>query len=132
MNLRQLATTAANTGRRIADRVRRLAAPIEIAIRNGATTTRELETGELTLIGDELAAIGADAEWINSYSSPAGKAVAKAWRTQTGTEPRRVWSRHRRTGHPIHVYAYPTTGAGRTAIDTGFARYGRTAALLAA
>ncbi|MFE5290404.1 hypothetical protein ACFRAQ_36120 [Nocardia sp. NPDC056611] len=132
MNIRQLATTAANTGRRIAARVRRLAAPVEIAIRNGATTTREIAAGELTLIGDELAAIGADDEWINSYSSPAGKAVAKAWRAQTGTEPRQIWSRHRRTGRPIYVKAYPTTFAGRTAIDTGFARYSRTAALLAA
>ncbi|MET8430094.1 hypothetical protein [Nocardia sp. NPDC004860] len=132
MNIRQLATEAAKTGRRIADRVRRLAAPVEIAIRNGISTTRELETGELTLIGDELAAIGADDEWINSYSGWAGKHVAQAWRNQTGTEPRRVWSRHRRTGHPIHVYAYPTTDAGRTAIDAGFARYKRTAELIAA
>ncbi|MFJ4653906.1 hypothetical protein ACIP5Y_21795 [Nocardia sp. NPDC088792] len=111
---------------------RKLAAPIECVVRNGATTDRQLRHHELILIGDVLEDAGYDAEFIHSYGSPAGKAVAKVWRAEHRCEPPRVWTRHRTTGRPIEVCAYPADLSGRGAIEAGLRAYKRTAERFAA
>lgn len=107
--------------------IRRVTAPAICRWRNGADVAAALADGTLTTVTGVLASVGADEEFQRRYSSPAGKAIAKAYRTETGRDPVKIWTV--RNGCAVHVYAYP---AGDPAVTTGLAAYKRTAELVAA
>ncbi|MFE3795592.1 hypothetical protein [Nocardia tengchongensis] len=130
--LTAIRTAGAKLARKALATARKYVAPVECIVRNGATTDRQLRDRELILIGDILADAGYDPEFIHSFGSPAGKAVAKAWRQAHHCEPQRVWTRHRTSGRLINVYAYPADEHGLHAISTGLGGYARTAGRFAA
>jgi hypothetical protein len=73
--------------------------------------------------------VGADAEFVRRFSGTFGKAVAKVWREQYGTEPAKTGlARIRRMLLP--VFAYGTDAL--TVLDKAARAYSRTAELLAA
>jgi hypothetical protein len=75
--------------------------------------------------------LGADAEFVRRFSGTFGKAVAKAWREQFGTEPTKSGlARVRRMLLP--VFAYTADAATLTVLDKAARSYTRTAQLLAA
>lgn len=75
--------------------------------------------------------VGADAAFVASYGSWYGKAVAKAWREATGTEPAK-YGLARRGTLLLAVFAYGTDERSTAVLDAGARSYKRTALLLAA
>jgi hypothetical protein len=74
-----------------------------------------------------LAELGADADFIKSYASPFGKAIARVYR-EVGREPERIGlARVGRRLVPVFAYAE----ADRQLLDAAAQAYPRTAALLA-
>ena len=55
------------------------------------TVLADLLAGRVIRVSQHLAARGIDADFIERYGSPAGRAVAKAHRQLTGREPLRCW-----------------------------------------
>ncbi|MFF6966272.1 hypothetical protein ACFY9G_23255 [Streptomyces anthocyanicus] len=72
--------------------------------RSGAVIVA-VEAGRLVRTGDILNRLGA-ADLKDGYQSWYGRHVKKAHIAATGTEPVRVWVRHRTTGKWIHVHVY--------------------------
>ncbi|MFE4459525.1 hypothetical protein ACFROC_19395 [Nocardia tengchongensis] len=132
--IRALAARAAATPavRKTLAKARKLSSPVECVVRNGFTTDQQLRHVELILIGDVLADAGFDADFIHHYSGEAGKRVKRAWVAAHDCVPQRVWTRHRTSGRPIKVYAYPADEHGLHAISTGLGGYARTADRFAA
>jgi hypothetical protein len=73
--------------------------------------------------------IGADAAFVAKYSGVYGKAVAKVFRAEFGTEPRKAGLARRRT-MLLSVFAYAADEL--PILDKAARTYGRTADLLAA
>ncbi|GHJ04796.1 hypothetical protein TPA0906_66610 [Streptomyces olivaceus] len=72
--------------------------------RSGAVIVA-VEAGHLVRTGDILDRLGAS-DLKDGYQSWYGRHVKKAHIAATGSEPVRVWVRHRTTGKWIHVHAY--------------------------
>ncbi|WP_329390226.1 hypothetical protein [Streptomyces sp. NBC_01716] len=64
-----------------------------------------VEAGRLIRTGDLLDRLGAG-DMKDGHKSWYGRAVKKAFVAANGTEPVRVWARHRTTGRWVHVHAY--------------------------
>lgn len=77
-----------------------------------------VDTGTLIRTGDMLDRLGADLP--DGQASWYGRHCAKAYRANhLGTNPVRVWARHRTTGRYIHVNVFePTDPALYTALTT--------------
>lgn len=88
-------------------------------------------TGLVTTAAYLADVIGADAAFVASYAGPFGKAVAKAWREATGTEPAKSGLARRGT-LLLAVFAYGTDERSTAVLDAGARSYKRTALLLAA
>jgi hypothetical protein len=82
----------------------------------------DLLAGRVIRVSTYLDHRGLDPEFIARFGSPAGRAVAKAYRTQTGAEPLRCWVENE-AGRFIHVAVYAPADA---ALPTGFVTYKRT------
>lgn len=109
-------------------------------LRAAATTSRALgyrtlsgliaahvEAGRLVRTGDFLDRVGGG-DLKDGVRSWFGRHTAKAYRKATGTEPLKVWARHRTTGRWIHVHVY---GPIDDALYTGLRSYKATRHLLA-
>lgn len=81
-----------------------------------------VEAGHLVRTGDILDRLGAG-DLRDGYQSWYGRHVKKAHVAATGSEPVRVWVRHRTTGKWIHVHAYSPFDM---ALYIGLATYKRT------
>ncbi|WP_405461632.1 hypothetical protein OG786_29370 [Streptomyces sp. NBC_00101] len=84
-----------------------------------------VDAGTLIRTGDMLERLGAD-DLKDGYQSWYGKHVKKAYIAANGQPPVKVWARHRRTGHWVHVAAYSPFDI---ALYIGLATYKRTAFL---
>ncbi|MEU9323210.1 hypothetical protein AB0D91_05260 [Streptomyces canus] len=77
-----------------------------------------VEAGKLIRTGDFLHRIGG-ADLPDGQQAWFGRHCAKAYRAATGTEPLKVWAKHRTTGRYVHVYVYnPADDALYTALHT--------------
>lgn len=94
-----------------------------------AATVERFNRGKVTTADYLASVLGASADFVRSYASPYGRAVAKVYREQFGAEPGRngLAVRGRRL---VRVAAY--SEAERSILDQGAREYARTAALLAA
>lgn len=86
-----------------------------------------VEAGRLIRTGDFLQRVGGG-DLKDGQKSWFGRHVAKAYRAANGGDAVKVWTRHRTTGHWIHVYAY---GVVDDALYTGLFAYKGTQHLLA-
>ena len=86
-----------------------------------------VEAGRLIRTGDFLQRIGGS-DLPDGVQSWYGRHVAKAYRKATGSEPLRVWARHRTTGRFVHVMVY---GPIDPALYAGLRTYKGTRHLLA-
>ena len=86
-----------------------------------------VDTGRLIRTGDFLDRIGGG-DLPDGQKSWFGRHAAKAYRTATGTEPLKVWARHRTTGRWIHVNVF---GPIDPALYAGLRSYKATQHLLA-
>lgn len=100
-------------------------------LRTAAATTRALgyrtlsgiiaahvEAGRLIKTGDFLARVGGGGlkDGVQSWF---GRHAAKAYRAANGSEPLKVWARHRTSGRWIHVNVFnPVDDALYTALDS--------------
>jgi hypothetical protein len=109
-------------------------------LRTAAATTKALayrtlsgliatavDQGRLIRTGDFLQRIGGS-DLPDGQQSWYGRHVAKAYRKATGSEPLRVWARHRTTGRFVHVMVYNPIDP---ALYTGLRTYKGTRHLLA-
>lgn len=80
-----------------------------------------VDAGRLIRVSAYLASRHIDPEFIDRYGSPAGRAVAKAYRQFTGAEPQRCWVLH--NGRFIHACVYTPD---HDALPAGFVAYKRT------
>ncbi len=77
----------------------------------------QLTRGAIIRTGDILTALGLTLP--DGQQSWYGRHTAKAYRTTTGTNPRRAWVQHRTTSRWIQVYVYsPADPALTTALYT--------------
>jgi hypothetical protein len=86
-----------------------------------------VEAGRLIRTGDFLQRIGGG-DLPDGQQSWFGRHTAKAYRAATGSEPLKVWARHRTTGRFIHVMVYGPIDA---ALYAGLRSYKATQHLLA-
>jgi len=109
-------------------------------LRTAAATTKALayrtlsgliatlvEAGKLIRTGDFLNRVGGS-DLPDGVQSWFGRHVAKAYRAATGSEPLKVWARHRTTGRFVHVMVY---GPIDDALYAGLRTYKGTRHLLA-
>lgn len=87
-----------------------------------------VEQGRLIRTGDFLTRIGGS-DLPDGQQSWFGRHVAKAYRAATGSEPLKVWARHRTTGRFVHVMVYNPI---EPALYAGLRAYKGTRHLLAA
>ncbi|HEY6117124.1 MAG TPA: hypothetical protein VI172_14325 [Candidatus Dormibacteraeota bacterium] len=86
-----------------------------------------VDTGHLIRTGDFLQRVGGG-DLPDGVQSWFGRHCAKAYRKATGSEPLRVWARHRTTGRWVHVMVY---GPIDPALYAGLRSYKATRHLLA-
>lgn len=86
-----------------------------------------VETGRLVRTGDFLKRIGGG-DLPDGQQSWFGRHAKKAYIAANGTEPLKVWARHRTTGKFIHVHVYNPIDE---ALYTGLQTYKATRHLLA-
>lgn len=87
-----------------------------------------VEAGRLIRAGDFLQRVGGS-DLPDGQQSWYGRHVAKAYRAATGSEPLKVWARHRTTGRFVHVMVYNPI---EPALYAGLRAYKGTRHLLAA
>lgn len=105
--------------------IRRTKTAVRAAVQMSRTAYYTLLNGSLNGLirtGDMLDRLGIALK--DGQQSWYGKHVAKAYRTQHGTDAPKAWVRHRTTGRWIHVFVYAATDP---ALMTGLATYKATA-----
>lgn len=92
------------TTHRLITAARHASKALRYATLSGAILTA-VNAGRLIRTSDFLDRIGGG-DLPDGQKSWFGRHVAKAHRTATGSEPLKVWTQHRTTGHWIHVFVY--------------------------
>lgn len=105
---------------------RRTPRPLRYAALSGQILA-EVEAGRLIRTGDFLLRVGGG-DLPDGQQAWFGRHVAKAYRAANGSEPLKVWARHRTTGRFVHVNVY---GAIDEALYAGLRSYKATRHLLA-
>ncbi len=116
----------AKTGR--AARVRR--GNCTSVLRRHVTLIAWANAGMLTSAGYLTDVIGAGKDFVESYDTPFGTAVATAWRAFYGCDPKKTGLARTLGGLLVRVFVYPPREAWL--LDAAAEVYPRTAALLAA